>query len=125
AENNFATGGLVDHSGPVIRLANLTAEDLYILLAKLRHVYAAGDADRHLVDDDALTAFMAHCASRIGDAYFRTPRSTIKEWVDLLSVVDQNPGADWRSLIGDIRLASEPDPDGAEPDDDELRSFQL
>lgn len=130
AENDFATGGLVDHSGPVIRLANLTAEDLYILLAKLRHVYAGGDPAHYLVDDDALGAFMAHCASRIGDAYFRTPRSTIKEWVDLLAVVDQNPGADWRDLIGGIRLTPEPDPAGPEPDpagpaDDELRSFKL
>lgn len=127
AENDFATGGLVDHSGPVIRLANLSAEDLYILLGKLRHVYAGGDPDRYLVGDDALSAFMAHCAARIGDAYFRTPRSAIKEWVDLLAVLEQNPGADWRSLIGDVRLASGADPDAPDlnEDDDELRSFRL
>lgn len=133
AENDFATGGLVDHTGPVVRLANLTPEDLYILLAKLRHVYAGGDPARYLVGDDALTAFMAHCDSRIGNAYFRTPRSTIKEWVDLLAVCDQNPDADWRSLLGDIRPAPDADPadpagsanPGPNPDDDDLRSFRL
>ena len=81
AENTFATGGLVDYSGPVLRLANLSPEDMFVLLTKLRHVFASGDPNAYLVPDEALTAFMNHCASRIGDAYFRTPRTTIKEFV--------------------------------------------
>ena len=95
AENTFATDGLVDYSGPVLRLANLTPEDFYVLLGKLRHVYAAGDPAAYLVPDEALHAFMAHCSTRIGDAYFRTPRTTIKEFVDLLAVLEQNPAAHW------------------------------
>src|SRR5262249_16486506 len=43
AQNSFAANGLVDLSGPVVRLTSLTPEDLYVLLTKLRHVYAAGD----------------------------------------------------------------------------------
>jgi hypothetical protein len=143
AENDFATGGLVDYSGPVIRLANLSPEDLYVLLTKLRHVYAGGDRARYLLPDEALVAFMAHCATRIGDAYFRTPRSTIKEFVNLLAVIDQNPGTHWRPLIGGIELAPEANPDvaplpplddadpgdtavpEASPGDDDLRSFRL
>ncbi len=39
-ENTFANSGLVDLSGPVIRLANLEPEDVFILLRNLRHVYA-------------------------------------------------------------------------------------
>ena len=58
AENSFAVGGLADHTGPVLRLANLTPEDMYVLLGKLRHVYAGGDPSRYLVPDEALTAFM-------------------------------------------------------------------
>jgi hypothetical protein len=111
AENSFAVGGLADYTGPVLRLANLAPEDLYVLLGKLRHVYASGDPARYLIPDEALTAFMAHCASRIGDAYFRTPRTTIKGFINLLAVLDQNPGADWRAIIGQIDLAPESNPD--------------
>jgi hypothetical protein len=111
AENSFAVGGLADYTGPVLRLANLAPEDLYVLLSKLRHVYAGGDPSRYLIPDEALTAFMAHCAHRIGDAYFRTPRTTIKEFINLLAVLDQNPGADWRAIIGQIDLAPEFNPD--------------
>lgn len=119
AENNFAVGGLVDYSGPVLRLANLTPEDMHVLLERLRHVYASGNPTAYLVPDEALTAFMQHCASRIGDAYFRTPRNTIKEFVNLLAVLDQNPDADWRQLLDHVSIAVETNPD-LEPLPDDL-----
>lgn len=111
AENSFAAGGLVDYSGPVLRLANLAPEDMYVLLGKLRHVYAGGDPDQYLLPDDAMTAFMSHCANRVGDAYFRTPRTTIKEFVNLLAILDQNPDVDWSQLIDRVELAPETNPD--------------
>jgi hypothetical protein len=111
AENSFAVGGLADYTGPVLRLANLTPEDMYVLLGKLRHVYAGGDPAHYLVPGEALTAFMEHCARRIGDAYFRTPRTTVKEFLNLLAVLEQNPGVDWRAILGQIELVTESNPD--------------
>ena len=66
---------------------------------------------------------MAHCAHRIGDAYFRTPRTTIKEFLNLLAVLDQNPGADWRAIVGQIELAPEPNPDLEPLPDDAARAL--
>ena len=111
AENTFAGDDLVDYSGPVLRLANLSPEDLYVLLGKVRHVFAAGDPADHLVPDEALTAFMNHCANRVGDAYFRTPRSTIKAFADLLAILEQNPGVAWSELIDRVDIAPEQNPD--------------
>ena len=74
---------------------------------------------------------MEHCSRRIGDAYFRTPRDTIRGFVQLLSILDQNPGASWSDLIGEVRieLGSNPDlqplDDTDSDDDDELSSFSL
>jgi hypothetical protein len=111
SENSFAAEGMVDLSGPVIRLASLTPEDLYVLLAKLRHVYAGGDTTRYLMPDEGLTAFMAHCRGRIGDAYFRTPRATITSFVNLLAVLEQNPGAAWTNLLGSVAIRPDSNPD--------------
>ena len=111
AENSFAGGELIDYSGPILRLANLTPEDMLVLLGRLRHVYASGDPDAYLVPDEALEAFMSHCANRVGDAYFRTPRTTIKEFVNLLAVLDQNPETPWDALVDRVQLAEDPDPD--------------
>jgi P-loop Domain of unknown function (DUF2791) len=47
---------------------------------------------------------MSHCFERIGEAYFRTPRTTITSWVNLLSVLEQNPSLDWQQLTGQIEI---------------------
>lgn len=137
AENTFATGDLVDVSGPVIRLSNLTQEDMYVLLQNLRYVWAGGDPASDLVPDEALKAFMEHCYERIGAAYFQTPRNTIKEFLGMLSVLEQNPGTSWQDLVGNIHVAPDQDPDeegdaedpqertAAPEADDELTSFEL
>lgn len=133
SENRFATADVRDLSGPVMRLANLSAEELYVVLTKLRHVHAAADEQAYALPDDALSAFMEHCSQRIGEAYFQTPRSTIRAFVQLLMVLEQNPGTSWRQLIGDLTF--EPDSDDSvtgalptsleESTDDELATFRL
>ena len=127
AENQFAGQGLIDMSGPVIRLQSLSPEELLILLANIRSVFALGDTARHLVPDEALAAFMAHCNQRIGEAYFRTPRNTIKAFVQLLSILEQNPSAQWSEIIGSVSV-DEDEPEieqGGDADDDELASLTL
>ena len=140
AENRFVKDGLVDYSGPVLRLANLTPEDLFVLLGKLRHVYASGVADRHLIPDEGLQAFMQHCSQKIGDAYFRTPRNSVTAFVNLLAVLEQNPEASWQQLLGQVQVMPDTNPDlqpledeaeqplpgeEAKAGDDDLASFKL
>lgn len=147
AENSFARDGLVDYSGPVLRLANLTPEDFYVLLNKLRHVQAGGDPAAYLLPDSGIQAYMAHCSRRIGDAYFRTPRYTIKGFLDMLAVLEQNSGQRWSDLIDQVWIDREASPDleplepavnpaehggkdgpahpAPESDDDELVTFKL
>lgn len=127
AENTFAKNGLVDHSGPVIRLSSLAPEDFFVLLQKIRNVYALADPAKYLVQDEAIAPFMTHCAKRIGDSYFRTPRTTITAWINLLAILEQNPGSDWQTLLGHLEVVKD---EGAANDmniegDDELASFKM
>jgi hypothetical protein len=135
-ENTFANEEYRDLTGPVIRLASLSPEELYVLLQNLRHVHAGGDEEEYLVPDDALEAFMEHCADQIGEQYFKTPRQTVKKFVQFLSILDQNPELDWREVIGDVDVEPEKDEelepvedDSGEQDsgegDEELTSFEL
>ena len=111
SENTFAVNGLVDFNNPVLRLGNLSPEDLFVLLGKIRHVFAYGDRDRYLLPDEGIKAFMEHCLTRIGEAYFRTPRNTIKAFIDLLSVLDQNKQVSWKDLVSQVNLDREFNPD--------------
>jgi hypothetical protein len=127
AQNTFTSGELVDFSGPVVRLSSLTPEDFYVLLQKVRHVYAGGDTEKYLLPDNGIFSFMEHCSNRIGETYFRTPRTTITAFINLLAVLEQNPGTQWESLLGGIEVTADTGGTGdlAVDDDDELATFKL
>lgn len=131
AENTFAQDGLVDLSGPVVTLPTLTPEDLFVLLSNIRRIMQAED---NALPDEALEAFMHYCADRIGEAYFRTPRNTVTAFVNLLAVLEQNPGVDWRERLGAIDIKPDRGDDLSDVDentgaiatgDDDLVSFKL
>lgn len=99
ADNPFARNGLVDMSGPVLKLGNLGREEFIALLHKLGDAYNTGKPDFSPFPDEAFSAFMSHCEQRIGEATFRTPRTTITAFIGLLAVMEQNPGVEWRDLL--------------------------
>lgn len=132
AENRFASkAGVRDLSGPLVRLNNLKPEDIYVLLDKIREVFASGNKVDYLIPDEAIKQFMKHCKEKIGEAYFQTPRNTIRQFVDMMSLLEQHPDMDWRRLIGEIELEEDKGPNMTDLDDeeidsdDELSSFEL
>ena len=127
AENTFAKEGLVDFTGPVVRLSSLSPEEFYLLLTKIRHVHAGGNPEKYLISDEGIKQFMVHCSKRIGDAYFRTPRTTIKSFADLLALLEQNPGSSWENIVGEVAI--EVDTNSGlttnSDSDDDFASFRL
>ncbi len=91
-------------SGPVIRLQSLTPEEMQVLVERLCLLWAGGDPERLPVPDSALSSFLEHCSKKIGDDYFRTPRNTIRAFLDLMAILEQNPGAEWATLLGAIDI---------------------
>jgi hypothetical protein len=105
--NQFAVDGFKDLSGPVLLLQNLTQEEIYVLLLKLRGIFAGGGPLGSRIPDEALVAFLDHCYRKVGEAYFRTPRNTIRAFLELLAVLDQNPQASWQDLLPGVTLENE------------------
>lgn len=141
-ENTFATEEHRDLTGPVIRLSSLTPEELYVLLENLRSVHAGEKEEDHLVPDEALEAFMERCSNQVGERYFKNPRETVREFVNFISILEQNPELEWQELIDDLNVQDgqenealsdpsvdeEDDSEIDEPDGDdanELSSFEL
>lgn len=135
-ENTFASQlGLMDYNTTVLRLASLTKEELYVLLQNLRHVFAYGNTEKYLVPDPALNAFLVHCSKKIGDSYFRTPRTTIKSFLDMLSLLEQYPQYKWSDILESVNIEKDHEESGINTDlghsqigkdiDDEFASFKL
>ena len=128
AANRFAQDQLVDLTGPVLTLSTLKPEDLYVLLLNIRRVHCGGDSTKQVLPDAGIEQYLQSCAQRMGAAYYQTPREVIKDFIGLLNVLQQNPSADWKELIGQIKTAGvstvDPTVASAVPDDD-LVSFKL
>lgn len=122
--------GVKDFSGPVIRLSNLAPEDLYVLLQRIRSVFFSSEGAKPSVDDVGIRAFMRRCSEVIGAEYFATPRDAVRQFVQLLHTLEQNPQTNWQGLINSgvevppKENAEEKGPESGDADD-ELSSFKL
>jgi hypothetical protein len=135
AENQFAAAGARDFSGPVMRLQNLSPEDLFVLLCNVRHVHAFGDEAKYILPDEALVAVLEKANQRLGAEFYKTPRDIVRSFVGLLNVVEQNSGRDWKSFLHDGFLSKPVKPASAEeeismgiaatPEDGDLQTFKL
>jgi hypothetical protein len=105
ADNPVVRGDLVDRSGPVLRLSSLARDQFINLLGKLDAAYHSGKPDFRPFPAEALSAFMSHCEHRIGEATFRTPRTTITAFIGLLAVLEQNAGIEWQELLKQTTIA--------------------
>jgi hypothetical protein len=115
AENAFARTGLKDFSGPVIRLQNLSPEELFVLLHNIRHVFAMGNASKYLIDEEGMRQFMNHCNATLGADFYLSPRGAVKAFVSLLSIVEQNPGSTWQSVLVQTPIERTADPEAGAP----------
>lgn len=109
AENTLAKQqGLVDLSGPVIRLQPLTPEDLFILLRNVGVVHASGDPAKIAIPDEGILATLQKANETLGAEFFRTPRDVVRSFVGLLNILDQNPGMSWQTLLGNGQTFQKP-----------------
>ncbi len=99
APNRYAVAGRQDYSSPVIKLQNLSPEDCYVLLTNIRHVHGGGHDAERLIPDEGIVAYMQACSERMGAAYFQTPRETVKDFVNLLNMLEQDASRGWRDLL--------------------------
>jgi hypothetical protein len=116
--------------------ASRITEEFLILLGKILDVFAYGDPSKRLLPDEAQVVFIQHCMQKVGEAYFRTPRTTITSFVNLLSILEQNPSCDWRDMIGQVEVnkdtgdgdnlvAEDVDPGSTSGANDEFADFKL
>ena len=74
-----------------------------------------------------ITSFLNSCKQQLGSDLYTSPRNVIKEFLDLRSVLDIDPSANWEELLSS-KLKIKPDLDENEfsdDDDNELKRFTL
>ena len=91
AEGRFSRPGARDLLAPVIRLEPLTAEEMLVLCEKLAEMHAGLYGYARRVTTDDLVSFIKIEYGRIGADQNITPREVIRDFIELLDLLYQNP----------------------------------
>lgn len=91
ASGKFAQEGARDMYAPVIKLEPLTAEEMLVLTEKLADMHANLYGYERTITDDDLAQFIKIEYARVGADTNITPREIIRDFIELLDIVWQNP----------------------------------
>lgn len=124
-EGRFAGSGYRNYTGPILKLEMLSHEEILILLQKLLRIHGLHFGYAPVLTDADLIQFMETAVGRLGADELLTPREVVRDFMDLLHTLHQNPDASFSRLLGE-RMAA-PAAAGREQDDldDFLAEFEL
>ena len=105
-QGRFSQGGLVDMLAPVIRLEPLTHEELLVLVEKLADIHAGLFGYQRKITQAELVRFLETEYGRVGADTHLTPREVIRDFVEMLDILSQNPGVTVEQLLGSGQFSS-------------------
>lgn len=100
SEGHFSTDDLKDLSAPIIRLQMLTQEEMYVLIEKLRDIHAQLYNYTPTVGHEELVYFLTVEYNRVGADTHITPREIIRDFIELINILHQNPDKSMAEILG-------------------------
>ena len=115
ADGRFGREGVKDMLAPVIHLVPLTYEEMLVLTEKLADIHAGLFGYQRKVTQDDLVNFIKLEFGRIGSGSHITPREVIRDLIELLDIIYQNPDINVSEFImSDSMPSATPEGESAE-----------
>jgi len=105
--NKFETAEIRDFAQPVIKLLPLNHNEIFVLLKKLKAIFDYNYKISTNISDDEIQSFMEEMFNKPGASEFLTPREVIRDFLNILNIIRQNPDLDKGKLFGDIEISDE------------------
>lgn len=102
AQGRFAREDLKDMLAPIIRLQPLTYEELLVLIEKLMQIHAGYFGWTPTLTENDLVDFLKIEFCRVGADTHLTPREVIRDFIELLDILCQNPDTDVAELLQSV-----------------------
>ncbi|MDR2357456.1 MAG: ATP-binding protein [Oscillospiraceae bacterium] len=96
---HFSTENTRDMSAPIIRLDMLTQDEMYVLVEKLRDIHADLYGYRPALGHEDLIYFLEAEYNRVGADTHITPREIIRDFIEIVNILYQNPGGSVRDIL--------------------------
>ena len=93
---------LKDMLAPIIRLQPLTYEELLVLIEKLMQIHAGYFGWTPTLTENDLVDFLKIEFGRVGADTHLTPREVIRDFIELLDILCQNPDANVAELLQSV-----------------------
>ncbi|MCL2841284.1 MAG: ATP-binding protein [Defluviitaleaceae bacterium] len=100
AEGHFATADTKDLTAPIIRLNMLNQEEVYVLVEKLRDIHAKLYHYEPILNHEDLLYFLTVEYNRVGANTHITPREIIRDFIELINILHQNPQKTVADVLG-------------------------
>lgn len=119
-DHQFSNKNLIDYNSPVIRLATLSIEELFLLTERLCEVHGAYYNYDAIISPEERLVFLESVRSRLGTDELLTPREIIRDFIGLLNMLQQDPELKFEDMINhdSFRVRSaEKDPEKLDDED--------
>lgn len=123
ADNRFSASGFVDYTSPVIKLNQLSPEEIYLLLERLCELHGSYYSYECMLGKEELKSFLNTVLSRLGADQLLTPREVTRDFLGLLNILYQNPNVSFNDLINEQEFkvqSAERDPEQIDDATDSL-----
>ncbi len=124
-DGRFSKNGIKDLLAPVIKLQALTYEELLVLIEKLAAIHAGLFDYAQIVKQDDLVNFIKIEFGRIGAEQQITPREVIRDFIEVLNLVYQNPKLKVADLLGGESFAFAKPETGGGAGDKQFEEFEI
>lgn len=105
--NKFETVDVRDFAQPVIKLLPLSHDDIFVLLGNLKNIFDFNYKTSIDITEGDIHQFMEDMYNKPGASEFLTPREVIRDFLNVLNLLRQNPELDKTQLISDIEIEDE------------------
>lgn len=126
AEGRFGREGVKDMLAPVIKLVPLTYEEMLVLVEKLADIHSTLFEYTQKLSEEDMVNFIKIEFGRIGADSNITPREVIRDFIELLNIIYQNPDMNVTELLNSESFSfAKPQAEENEKTEEEFAEFEL
>ena len=126
SEGRFGREGIKDMLAPVIHLSPLTYEEMLVLTEKLADIHSQLFEYESKITQNDMMRFIQLEFGRIGADSHITPREVIRDFIELLDIIYQNPNINISEFIDSESLQyAKPSLEDSESVEEEFAEFEI
>jgi hypothetical protein len=118
--NKFETTEIRDYAQPVIKLMPLNHNEVYVLLKKLKLIFDFNYKSEINLTEAEIQMFMEEMFNKPGASEFLTPGEIVRDFLNILNIIRQNPMVNKSDLFQNIEISKEKNQDNLLDEIEEL-----